>query len=111
MTERDQPLPGMTEPTAAPSPLEAATRRTIAALDADGHLDESHAVLLQLCLTLARAIDAGSRHGKASAVAMAARELRETFLALIPEDSEGGESDEWSRFLDQLDAAATRDPA
>lgn len=92
------------------SPLEQAARRTLAALQGDGLLTERHALTCQLILDLAQAIDAGRRSGRASAVAMAAAQLREAFLSL-PEPEEGPESDGWEALARELHDAARRQTA
>lgn len=81
-------LPG-TDPDAhqGASALEQAARRTLTALWEAGSLGPQHALAMQLVIELSRAVDAGTRAGRASAVAMAAAQLRETWQALLPEDS------------------------
>jgi hypothetical protein len=67
----------------------AACRQTIRALEAADKLAPAHAVLTQLLLELAAAIDGGAQRGRASAVAMAARELRDTLLMIDPPPEDG----------------------
>ena len=95
------PLPGLDDPASSTQHLELAVRRTLAAIRNAGLLNERDAGLAQLCLELARAVTAGVRSGRASAVAMAARELRETLLALPqPEGTPAG--DEWEKLTQKL---------
>ena len=111
--EPDQPaLPGLDVDEDRPGPggeLRAAARRSIRALSEAGYLDESHAVLCQLMLQLADAVDAGVRYGKASAAAMAAAQLLATYQAMRPE---GGDSDvnEFDELVAQLRAAGSGAP-
>lgn len=82
------------------SALVDAAYATLRALDDEHLLTPAHAVTCQLVLELARAVTAGVRSGRASAVALAARELREaiatlpTAVAVVPDD--------WARFVDLL---------
>lgn len=73
---------------------------TLRALDAEQLLTATHAATCQLCIELAHAVTAGVRSGRASAVALAARELREA-LATLPEPV-APPSDEWRDFVDSL---------
>lgn len=81
-------LPGMDGERPTESPMVKACRQTIVALGEAGKLRPTHAVLTQLLLALAEAIDGGRKSGRASAVAMAARELRDTMLMIDPPDEE-----------------------
>lgn len=89
-----------------------ACRLTIAALADAGKLQPAHAVLTQLLLELSGAIDRGRAAGRASAVAMAARELRDTLLMLDPPPEEG-QSDQALQLLREfwadVEAAANAD--
>jgi hypothetical protein len=91
----DQPtLPGIRlEPDERDSPMVASARLSLGALSAAGRLEDRHAVLVQLVLSLAGAIDAGVRSGRASAVAMAAKQLLETMLVLDPPPEDAGAED------------------
>lgn len=75
-------VPGMPEATGREGPMVASARTTLEALA--GNLEPRHAVLVQLVLSLAGAIDRGVVSGRASAVAMAAKQLLETMLVLDP---------------------------
>lgn len=87
-----------------------ACRQTIDALAAAGKLLPQHAVLTQLLLALSEAIDGGRRSGRASAVAMAARELRDTLLMIDPPPEDGAANDAALQllrdFTAQVEAAA-----
>jgi hypothetical protein len=102
------PLPGLEiAPTHGAGEVEAAARRTLAALSEAGHLDERHAVVMQALLTGARQLDRAAASGKAKdyGVANLLVQLRETFLVLMPED--GGEpDDEWTKLVERLRGAA-----
>lgn len=84
------------------TPLVKATKATLDKLREVDRLPPERAALAQLCLSLAAAIDGGARSGRASAVAMAAAQLRETMLVLDPppEDSDG--SADSMRLLGEL---------
>lgn len=89
MTTSEQlALPGLVIPEAldSDSAMVAAAKASLAELRRTGAVESRHAVQVQLVLQLARVIDAGSRTGRASAVAMASKELRETMLVLDPPD-------------------------
>lgn len=79
-------LPGLTLPgDAAPtSGLVAAATTTLRVLDDKGLLRPEDALTVQLVLDLAAAVAAGVQSKRASAVALAARELREA-MALLPQ--------------------------
>lgn len=104
------PIPGLgmvEAPAAAESQLETAARRTLTALWNSGALDDTHALACQLVIELARAVDAGTRAGKASAVAMAAAQLRETWQALLPVDGAGaGEGEALAALVRDLRASS-----
>lgn len=74
------------------SGMEAAAMRTIRRLDQAGVLDEADTLTVQLVLELAAVIGRGVTSGRASAVAMAAKELREA-LATLPDVNRGPEGD------------------
>lgn len=95
-----EPLPGMEDPQGPTSELEQAVRRTLRALRDQDLLEPRHAGTMELALVLARAVDAGVRSRRASAAAMAARELRET-LAMLPEP-EATPSDAWDQLVEEL---------
>lgn len=104
-------LPGVVPAHAAhDSAMVAAAKISLAELERTGQLTKRHAVQVQLVVSLAAAIDAGSRSGRASAVAMAARELRETMLVLDPppeDPAEGAEAmRKWETFMAKVEAAA-----
>lgn len=78
---------------------------TIKALHEDGLLQPRHAAQCQLALELADAVTAGTRSGRASAVAMAAAQLRETLLSL-PQPKEGTLEDKFTDWIAALNSAA-----
>ena len=88
MTDQELDL-GLAPAQESDSAMVRAARRTIDALADAGRLTASSAILVQLLLELAEAIDKGRRSGRASAVAMAARELRETMTLLDPPPEDG----------------------
>lgn len=85
------------------SALRTAVIETISALHQENLLQPRHAAMCQLALELADAVAAGRRAGRASAVAMAAAQLRETLEALPQPQSAGAEQkfDEWVTLLEQ----------
>lgn len=112
----DQPLPGLgdPDPSGRTSALEAAVRRSLAAMADAGMVDGRHAGLMELALQLAASIRPGE---KAYGVAQCAAQLIATFDKLMP-DVEGGPTDGFSElraYLAGVDAAGSgttlRDPA
>lgn len=103
-------LPGLTPPRDSDTAMVVAAKFTLDELRNLGVLERRHAVLVQLVLSLSAAIDAGTRAGRASAVAMAAAQLRETILTLDPPPEEAGASVEAHRrlaeFLEAIERAA-----
>lgn len=95
------PLPGLDDPTQSAQHLELAVRRTLDAINTAGLITARDAGMMQLCLELSRAVTAGVRSGRASAVAMAARELRETLLAL-PQPEAAPAGDEWRDLVQRM---------
>lgn len=87
-----------------------AAKATLAQLDSAERLPPERAVLAQLVLSLAAAIDGGARSGRASAVAMAAAQLRETMLVLDPPPEDSNAAADANRrlteFMVKLEAAA-----
>lgn len=63
--------------------LERAAEKLVAKLAEDGQLNDSHVLTVQMILDLARVTGMSAVKGRASAVAMASRELREV-LATLP---------------------------
>jgi hypothetical protein len=96
------PLPGLQDQVGHVTELETAVRRSLAALDAAGLLTEAHAMPMQLCLDLARAVGLGTRSGRASAAALAAAQLREAWGLLPTLDEGAGQQDEWDKLAQQL---------
>lgn len=92
------------------TPMVRAMRATLRVLRDDARLRPSDAALVQLSLSLSGAIDGGTRSGRASAVAMAARELRETLLTLDPppEDvtADAGAKAQLAQLMAALELAA-----
>lgn len=113
----DQPsLPGLEGPAAGGipnGPMVESARTTLAALRSSGRLETRHAVLVQLVLSLAGAIDRGVQSGRASAVAMAAKQLLETMLVLDPPPEDAGAPDAGralAEFMAALEDHANGDP-
>lgn len=103
-------LPGLEVPevTGHDSPMVVAAKVTLAELATAGTVTTRHAVQVQLVLQLAHAIDRGSASGRASAVAMASKELRETMLVLDPPDEMASASarDRLREFVAQVERVA-----
>lgn len=99
-------LPGLEPPAPHASAMVKAAHVTITALREAGRLEPQHAMLTQLLLELAGAIDRGRAAGRASAVAMAARELRDTLLMLDPPPVDGSAGDKAREALERFTAAA-----
>lgn len=93
-------LPGMASLEPAATPMERAARLQIASLRDRGMLTADHAIVVQLVLDLARAIGLSAGKGRASALAMAAKELREA-VALLPGD---GADDGFDELMKRLTA-------
>lgn len=109
----DQPaLWELPEDHASDSAMVKAAKATLAQLELHDKLPQERAVLSQLVLALAQAIDGGAKSGRASAVALAAAQLRETILVLDPPPPDGDAAADANRrlddFLAKLDAAAER---
>jgi arginine decarboxylase-like protein len=81
-------LPALT-PRDNDTPMVTAARVSLSALAESGRIEARHAVLVQSVITLAGAMDAGLRNGRASAVAMAAKNLLDTMQALDPPPEDG----------------------
>lgn len=92
------------------SAMVKACQQTINALAEAGKLAPQHAVLTQLLLELSGAIDRGRQAGRASAVAMAARELRDTLLMIDPPPEDGAAGEDAARmlrdFMDKVERTA-----
>lgn len=92
------------------TPMVAATRATIGALRDEGKLTRADTAMVQLALSLSAAIDGGARSGRASAVAMAAQQLRDTLLTLDPPPEDGdateGAKRQLAEFMQALEYAA-----
>jgi hypothetical protein len=105
MTTPDQPtLAGLElesrEELGEPGSMRVAVVATIQAMQDEGLIQPRHVALCQLALELADSVTAGRRSGRASAAAMASRELRETLLALpTPEAAEAAEA--FSAWVEQ----------
>lgn len=110
MGDHQLQLPGMGEPEARSSAMVKACHQTIDALANVGKLAPQHAVLTQLLLELSGAIDRGRAAGRASAVAMAARELRDTLLMIDPPPEDGAAGEDAARllreFMDKVERTA-----
>lgn len=86
MTTDQGTIPGLVLPELGgmDGPMAKAAHVTLQALAECGGLEPRHSVLVQLVQSLAGAIDRGVASGRASAVAMAAKQLLETMLVLDP---------------------------
>lgn len=86
--------------------MEAAVERQLADLEAANLLTARHSIIVALIRELAGVIGQGAGRGRASAVAMASKELREA-LAMLPDDP--GPEDPLAKLdaeLAQAEAAA-----
>lgn len=105
----ETPLPGLAPATGRESAVESAARRSITELHALGYVKDHHAVVCAVIVAAAQAIDRGASSGRASAVAMAMKELREAFLLLIPAEEGGAQGDEgWLTFERDFREAAEK---
>lgn len=111
-SDDDATLPGLEAPARPAGDMEKATRATIVALNDAGLLNATHAMTCQLMIELARSVEAGRLAKRASAVAMAAAQLRDCFLSLPePERGPGDDSDPFTRLANELREAALRNIA
>lgn len=103
-------LPGLedVQPAGGTTALETAARRSLAALQTAGILEDRHAVTMQLVLDLARSVGRASAKGQAAAAAMAAAQLREAW-ALLPQPDGSTSGDEWDELARDLRAAAAEE--
>lgn len=95
------------------TPLELAAMETLRELREQGLLRREHSLTVQLVLELARAVGRGVASGRASAVAMAAKQLTEA-MALLPAPSSEDvplESSDWRAFLATAEAAEAAEAA
>ena len=83
------------------SAMRKAVQVTLAELHELQLLKPRHTAIAQLALELADAVDSGVRHGRASAAAMAAGQLRDTLLAL-PEPEEAKGDGTFEQLLEEL---------
>lgn len=112
----DQPLPGLGAPSDVvngATDLYVQVQRSLQFMATHQLVDERHAGLMQLALTLAQTIRPGD---KAYGVAQCAAQLLAVFDKLMP-DVDGGEGDGWTElraFIAGVDAAGgsttVRDP-
>lgn len=100
--ETEPTLPGLElhTPGTTASALRLSVQRTIEALDERGLLEPAHEALCQLALELADAVAKGRSQGRASAVAMAAAQLRETLQAL-PEPATMSAHEAFAKFVEE----------
>jgi len=109
MTEPDRyedaPLPGLELRESPTGEVEQAARRTIAALDADGLLEDRHAAVCQALVSVARAYDRAMTSAKAKeyAVANLHAQLLATLEAL-PTPAASDDDDPWTQFQRQVEA-------
>lgn len=119
----DDVLPGLEPDAPADGSIVKAARRTLRALESAGDLEDRHAVMAAALVVAARSLDRAAAPGgktKEYAVANLTREIRETWTALQPETTEGGDGDDFdilagelrdAMAAEQRRAAALRDPA
>lgn len=82
------PLPGLEDTGARKVPyLEVGVRRTIAALQSVGHLEEMHAAHTAAAIELAQIIDKKKSTGRMSTVGNDMRAMIELLDRIVPEDS------------------------
>lgn len=86
MSNTQLELPGLETPKQKPAALEAAVRRTIAALQSEELIEERHAARLQLALELSQIITLKRATGRVSTVANDARVLMELLDKILPDD-------------------------
>lgn len=98
----------MRAPVKSDSPMVGAAHHTLEALRDANMLTPRHGVLVQLMLSLSQAIDHGNARGRASAVAMASRELRETLMMLDPPPADMDASADAVRRLTEFMAVLDR---
>lgn len=106
MTETQPTLPGMAPGRPDRTATEVAAQSILDRLRNEGQLKAEHALIAQLVLDLARAVGISADKGRASGVALAARELREA-IALLPKSS----ADALAALLGGLDDDETPVPA
>lgn len=97
-------LPGLEPDARTVGPLTTAVRRTIASLDAQGVLGERHAASCALALALAGTMDNPRAMTRASAQAMAARELREVLAGLLDLAEGSDDADPWKELAEAFAA-------
>lgn len=91
-------LPGLALTTSSPAgKMVQSVRATLDALAEENLLRPEHAALAQLALQLAAAVEAATLSRRGSAVAMAARELREV-LAVLPQPEVTTGPSTWEAF-------------
>jgi hypothetical protein len=98
----DETIPGLVVDvpgTAQDGPMAKAAAVSIRALVDAKRLEARHQVLVQLVHSLAGAIDKGVQSGRASAVAMAAKQLLDTMVVLDPPPEDGTDSERFAREL------------
>lgn len=109
MSSEQPTLPGLEPPPASAGAMLKAAHHSIDTLREAGRITGGNAVLASMVLSLADAIDKGARSGRASAVAMAAAQLRETMLVLDPPPEDGADVDALRmlrEFMDKVERVA-----
>lgn len=96
MAESSPFLPGLGDLEPAATAMEVAARKQLERLAADGMIDESHAIVVQLVLDLARAVGLSTNKGRAAGAALAARQLMDA-LDRLPSGKTG-----FDRLMEQL---------
>lgn len=90
---------------AGQTPMQRAAEAQLTNLREAGLLTPRHAIIVELVRELSTVIGAASRNGRGSALAMAAKELREA-LAMLPDDP--GPEDPLAQLDDELRDAERR---
>lgn len=108
MTSDPIPLPGMEDkPKMAAGQLQAAIRRTIAALNGQQRLGEKDAARLQLALTMGDVIEAKRASGRMSTIGMDAKVLVDLLEGIVGDAD--SIDDKLEKALREWDSE-TRDP-
>lgn len=100
MTSHDpqaQPLPGLEEPPANITPMIRCLRRTLAALDGSGVLEEAHALELESMRLLARSAEMKLATGRASTIANDVELMLKIKAGIVGEETGEGSIDDQLR--------------
>ena len=97
MTDLQPELDGLGDVRPDATKLETAAHQMLQQLHQDGVIDDSHVLIEQVIVDLARAVGISAQQGKAAGMAMAAKELRE-YLLLLPKTGD----DAFKEFMAEL---------